>query len=525
MPARTRPNRRNLWLILPILPLLLLAFVYNSDLEKVAQAGKNLQLARDYNSRKEPQQAIGLVDNVLSQQPSVLLMKSEFQSVIDQIKIEKANALLLGQINETTLSRLIDEIRTEPARAEAERIKAILNDEKELKNAETLAQSGRWYEAEVIYLKHLNVSKMALRHRLKFHEILMKQGRLHEARSVYARGVFALDYPQDALLELAIKDNEETLPEKWTGEIELLSGIYPDDPRLQLATAFLESWRGNENRSAGILDKILEKWPDDAPTRNAAMKSAMALNNPAKARQMLEPLKITEPEALALAAWFSRNSESYNDVYQLLQNLLKLKPVDRKVISRLAELALLINQPAESQNYQNLKKTAEAKIVYYYRLCRNATPLSPVKAMELRNFASDLGLVFDAWVWGELATGRKPAPANQPLIDQKLFREWLPPEMISKIINQAGSAKPESMAMKEMPEIKFQNVAAHSGLGKFVHNVAQSTGQLIPPLSSAGGVGIIDFDNDGFEDVFAVQSGEFPPSPARPNSGDRLFRN
>jgi hypothetical protein len=45
------------------------------------------------------------------------------------------------------------------------------------------------------------------------------------------------------------------------------------------------------------------------------------------------------------------------------------------------------------------------------------------------------------------------------------------------------------------------------------------------PESMSGGVGLLDFDGDGWLDVYAVQGGPFPPRPGRPPFGDRLFRN
>ena len=40
-----------------------------------------------------------------------------------------------------------------------------------------------------------------------------------------------------------------------------------------------------------------------------------------------------------------------------------------------------------------------------------------------------------------------------------------------------------------------------------------------------GGVGLIDFDGDGWLDVYCVQGGKFPGGSDSPGGGDRLFRN
>ncbi len=42
---------------------------------------------------------------------------------------------------------------------------------------------------------------------------------------------------------------------------------------------------------------------------------------------------------------------------------------------------------------------------------------------------------------------------------------------------------------------------------------------------ASGGVGLIDYDGDGFIDVYCVQGGPFPPISGKSGSGDKLFRN
>ncbi len=70
----------------------------------------------------------------------------------------------------------------------------------------------------------------------------------------------------------------------------------------------------------------------------------------------------------------------------------------------------------------------------------------------------------------------------------------------------------------------FSDDADAAGL-RFVQENGGATGRLIPPVTSSGGVGLIDIDNDGWLDVFVVQGGSFPPDPRSTRPGDRLFRN
>ena len=81
----------------------------------------------------------------------------------------------------------------------------------------------------------------------------------------------------------------------------------------------------------------------------------------------------------------------------------------------------------------------------------------------------------------------------------------------------------------------FEEIAARAGI-TFVHTSGQTTKHLLPEIMG-GGAALFDFDNDGFLDLYLVQSGsletpresaEREPSerePFRRASGNRLYRN
>ncbi len=68
----------------------------------------------------------------------------------------------------------------------------------------------------------------------------------------------------------------------------------------------------------------------------------------------------------------------------------------------------------------------------------------------------------------------------------------------------------------------FTEVAAEAGV-RFVHASGAAGGQHLPETMGAGAAWI-DFDGDGWLDLYLVQSGPFPPR-AGESSADRLFRN
>jgi len=70
--------------------------------------------------------------------------------------------------------------------------------------------------------------------------------------------------------------------------------------------------------------------------------------------------------------------------------------------------------------------------------------------------------------------------------------------------------------------IRLTDVAKEAGL-VFVHERGATAGHRLPE-SMGSGIAWLDYDADGWMDVYVVQSGPFPPADS-PQAADRLFRN
>ena len=59
-----------------------------------------------------------------------------------------------------------------------------------------------------------------------------------------------------------------------------------------------------------------------------------------------------------------------------------------------------------------------------------------------------------------------------------------------------------------------------------MHDNGQIRGRNPPPTEAmCGGAGLLDYDGDGWLDLYVVQGGPFPPPESPRNDGDRLYRN
>ena len=101
---------------------------------------------------------------------------------------------------------------------------------------------------------------------------------------------------------------------------------------------------------------------------------------------------------------------------------------------------------------------------------------------------------------------RKPAPA--------------PPKL-----TQLSSPVAPQRATEQMPTVKFTDITAASGI-KFVHNNG-ATGDKLLPETMGSGVAILDFDNDGDQDLLFVNGTSWPgkaPQGRTPTT-QALYRN
>lgn len=523
MTSQNQRSRKSLKLfVLFFVPVLIAGFGYQSDGIVLSQFQQKLGLAVDLKSKNRMSHARSEIQNLLERPPQVYFRKSELLNLTDQARMELA-AMDWESGQTEFLAKIIEPISTEPSRSKANQLMKELDDKKNLIKADQLASNGEWAEAEHLYLQHLGLNKISLPHRLSFHKILTRQGRNKEARKVYQDGIFSLEHPEDGLASLWVMDVQEPSVGDWEKSINDASALSPNDPRVALARAFLARSSGKFSTASEILTRLETQFPEDLAVRQELLQLSIAQNQSNKAAEYAIGLTFEQSDALQLASWFAQAIGNTDAEQKYLKQLIELVPTDRKALSRLSELALSRNQPGVSSQYQSTKSDAEMTYINYSRQCRQSSPLNAEKAKQLAASAKRLGLEFDTWAWSSLSEMNKldPAKASSPV--KRPLSDWFGKSFLADLQKSTDQVIPETFASKA--KVQFEEVAQASGLSTFAHLNQSSFTNLVPPLSSSGGLAIIDFDNDGHEDLFALQSGVFPPPANSPKSFDRLFRN
>ena len=86
-----------------------------------------------------------------------------------------------------------------------------------------------------------------------------------------------------------------------------------------------------------------------------------------------------------------------------------------------------------------------------------------------------------------------------------------------------SSSVAQASATADDCPVRFLDRAADSGVD-FVHDSGALGGKFLPETMGAGAAWL-DYDGDGWLDLYLVQSGEFPPKIPGNAAGDRLYRN
>src|SRR5437899_895168 len=79
-----------------------------------------------------------------------------------------------------------------------------------------------------------------------------------------------------------------------------------------------------------------------------------------------------------------------------------------------------------------------------------------------------------------------------------------------------------SQAPKSLPSITFRDITAQAGI-QFLHNNA-AFGKKYLPETMGPGVAFIDYDNDGWPDIFLINGTNWPGQPSK-HSTPKLYRN
>ena len=306
----------------------------------------------------------------------------------------------------------------------------------------------------------------------------------------------------------------------------------PDDDRVWLGLANLALRQGRFDEAGHWLTRCEQAAPDDPAVLRCRLDWAEAAGRPedvARLASRLPASALTPERLLRLRAWLASVNGDRQAERSVVEQLVALRPSDSGAWERLAELALQAGEGARAAEVRHRKAAAAAALGRYYKLLIESKD-SPPPPTELARAAEACGRWVDARAWWRYAAQGNPSLAHEANAAVARLDAAAPPP------TPAGRSLADVLGPVRRPqEPDDKAVAGRFVVPRFVDEAASRalnftldhgpTPEHQMPETMSGGVGFLDYDGDGWLDVYAVQGGPFPPTADRSPFGDRLFRN
>jgi enediyne biosynthesis protein E4 len=355
--------------------------------------------------------------------------------------------------------------------------------------------------------------------------VLRLQGRLSNLRPRLIDGLRQSVVPAELLREIWRLDSEPLPVEGIRAFLDWAGQQATDDDRVWLGQARLAIQTGANDEAEVLLDRCERRRPDDPAIVRARLDLAVASDDPAAARRALGrsamgPIRLAE--AAALRAWFAVQSGDRAAERVALEEWVRDDPGNTEALERLVRLDQ--GSPRVPELRRRKSELDQARDGYKRLLARG--DLST--AREISRLAGLLGRRVEEQGWAYLAanprhdTPRVRAALARIVADQP--RALTASRILASLPSEPAfhpARVPASPGLiGSLPS--FVDDAERDGL-IFTFDNGQSRDRQSPE-SVSGGVGLLDYDGDGWLDVYCVQGGPFPPRPGQPAT-DRLFHN
>ncbi|WP_148594737.1 CRTAC1 family protein [Aquisphaera giovannonii] len=392
----------------------------------------------------------------------------------------------------------------------------------------------RFAAAEPLLLAALRGSgKLAIEARETLVNLYKIQGRFVEARALVSAGWGSYPDPVGLLKELENLGSNNPMPVVTANAaLERAARAAPDDDRVWLGRANLATRTGRFDEARALLDACLARRGDDPAVWRARFDRALAIRDADEVERALRHLPdeaVAPFEVLTLQAWFASLAGDRAEERRAYEGMLLREPGNLLAMARLADLCLAAGEADEAAALRSRRAELNRDLYEYQELLRKDDPGSIRRAARL---AGRLGRTFEAHSLWSVVARREPGDAEADEAMAKLREEDARrprgpalSEFLARLRREPGrGAGPAGGPGVAGAAPRFEDDARAAGLVFSFDNGASPLHHM--PETMAGGVGLLDYDGDGWLDVYATQAGPFPPDLNAPaTAGDRLFRN
>ena len=420
--------------------------------------------------------------------------------------------------------------------------------------AEKLAGSARFIEGSISLAAHqARAAEANLRRSLELNpENIVAQERLLQLAVLQRQKTKILNQIQEisllrgltlAELVLQLTAGERILaPKEAIEQLEAFVKSDPEDLICKSALAISENEDDDPQAAISLLRQIIEQHPDHQMARGLLAEMLVDQQELGAAQAVLQSVVLNEKSAMELwrgAGQFLLAAEEWERAAECFRFLAAGDALDRNAFRRLG-LAL---QRSGKPLLAEIALQRAVKLARLRELCDSVVIMqlrNQLTAKELLEVASLLAELEDsdrASIWYEqtlkLAPGLAEARAGILALQSRtsntlsqLIGAGPPARSVSLAVKKNWPTKPSDPTVPlKQGSIRFRDDQATSGLDFSYFNGESGFHYLIEAMG--GGVGAIDFDLDGWPDLFFPQGNEIlrEASQLANPPADQLFRN
>jgi tetratricopeptide (TPR) repeat protein len=437
-----------------------------------------------------------------------------------------------------------------------------------------LIDLGRYAPAESLLLNALATAPDAGRYPLlrTIARLFRLEGRYVEVSDVLVAAWGRAPDPGAVLQELWQNDTEPVPVDAWK---RLLDAAARNDDRVWLGQARHAVLTGRFGDAEKWLGSCMDRRPDDPTVWRACLDLAVATDDGPRFWKAVERISaegLPPWEIAARRSWLAAQSGDPRAELRELTRSVELRPDHSRALERLAVLAQESGDLKEAQRLRRRKAEIDRAKDDVHKLIVRKIDLRS-HARDLARISAVLGRQFDEQAWSLVAatssalpqpspgTSSTGPPGADPNVEQsRTFCRAVSDTALERLLAKQGEQRTPTgkalldrladlrgasvrgkdpmtttrePAMSTAPRLHFVDDAEVAEL-RFIFDNGKTPICLLPETVS-GGVGLIDFDGDGWLDVYCVQGGalaatDAPAGASAPRNrdtkpGDSLFRN
>jgi hypothetical protein len=352
--------------------------------------------------------------------------------------------------------------------------------------------------------------------------------RFDDAKALLRAGLAGAPDPIRVLKELSNYEQERVPADGLRAALEKAGRLAPEEDRVWLGLGRLAILAGRWDEA----ETWLRRCPlaeADAPYWRSWLEWARGAGRTEEAIRAAQHLAdgLTAGERWALRAWLEERRGDARAEARALEGWLRAEPAATRALERLAELAHREDRPdCVSELRRRRSELNRALERYRLLLWRDPPPRGAADRSEMARLAEAAGRRAEAralFAWA-LAADPEDTPAREALVrlDRAEAERRRDPATDPGPWPSLAAAGPARLGWATGPagRVAFTDDAEVAGL-RFVYDTAETPVHQTPELFG-GGVAVLDFDGDGWLDVYCVQGGPFSTAPG---CGGTLFRN